>query len=636
MGRAMMNMLTEKRKKESKWNPDVLKNIAGISDKDIEEMKEHGAEDAIIFYELIDYYYKGGRLLDDDDMQYIYFEAPDSSETVFGVIERGNIQSISHRKLALAMMHYHEFGQFPRYLTVTARLHQILMRSLMSVIRDTTSSKANRDREFMILQRWPFSAVNHNAYGIHEAGYIPLITLMLAQKVTSVKKEAPRSTWSVAFFFRQDIAIQDTRLPSNVKNDIKAYYKSLDPNVTRAILSFGVLMGADYGGMSHVLNVLIVRSGADKKPFLTLLDRTWFDTGHNEYHQYYVNFMINIAKALGFSAPIRMALPRICRTWMTKHDGSLKDPDEDDDIWLKNDEIEVMGYLSPIVTHQGEWLSLAVQSRIQFEDDSSQALICPYHSAIFMLSCILEHWFDSDELIAIKEDTRRLIYQINQTILTSVLAGGFTLTPVAVQKALSDLSGPGSATANYVHVIDNLNSPPSQVYMWSIAHSRKALETQSKTSTVPDLDNDPTHTPDSSTPDDTDKAEIIAKFRTFEPKLVIRTLRQSPGTEENSDTTTFTWTTSKHSGYDYSKASSKSIRPLLEKLQEEAKNDTESKRIRDSDITDKKPKRIRDNDKTDKKPKKLRGGDNTFKAQLHILNERLEVLLLNNNSIPPS
>ena len=288
---------------------------------------------------------------------------------------------------------------------------------------------------------------------------------------------------------------------------------------------FGVKMGIGYGGMDHVLCALIVRE-KEKTPFITLLDNTWFDPRHNKYHKYYVDFMLEIANVLEFQEK-KLATPEACKKWVTELSIPTKTRSQRKETRIQNPYQDVTFLEIPNLPH--EWLKMSLNRPIQLRNVDSQALICPYHAALHILSCIYMETFDQNQLRDLTWDVHNLIDRINTEMLICVLAGCFTLTPVSVRKVLLEMQVPN---INAFHVIDNLKHPPSDVYMWSISHSK---------------------TLDQST-----------LFGRCVKKLNVNILGHYP---RNNNTTIFGWRESSHSDYEYT---SGSIKPLLINLHNEA------------------------------------------------------------------
>ena len=519
--------------------PDILliRKLMPISLQSLDKLLNHDKETFNVLCQIIDVHLGGTvtQTITEQLDEMTSLEESNSTQ-IFGALTKTTGTPTNYKAIARDICIYStmdtqlQYLKFLKYLSTIELLREISltfiltqvnwsrMQNYSTQVQGFVPAKLNEENT---LKSWPSSAIDHNKYGIHEAGYIPLIGLMVSQKVN--RNDDP--SWSIAFFIRRDIEIYQTPLDTNIRNDLKKYYSSLNQDVTRILMIFGVKMGIGYRGMDHVLCALIVRE-KEKTPFITLLDNTWFDPRHNEYHKYYVDFMLEIANVLEFQEK-KLATPEACKKWVTEPSIPTKTRSQRKETRIQNPYQDVTFLEIPNLPH--EWLKMSLNRPIQLRNVDSQALICPYHAALHILSCIYMETFDQNQLRDLTWDVHNLIDRINTEMLICVLAGCFTLTPVSVRKVLLEMQVPN---INAFHVIDNLKHPPSDVYMWSISHSK---------------------TLDQST-----------LFGRCVKKLNVNILGHYP---RNSNTTIFEWRESSHSDYEYT---SGSIKPLLINLHNEA------------------------------------------------------------------
>ena len=541
----------------------VIRKLMPISAQSLIELVDREKETFDILCQIISVHLGGTdvRTLDEKLADNMSFKDSKSIHA-FGSLTKTTGTETYHKDIARDIRMYYdvdtkyEYAMFNKYLFTIELLHEISLKSTLKQINRPSETQsptsltgfvqAKPDDE-TILTAWPSSIIDHHRYGIHEAGYIPLIGLMISHKVP----QSNDLSWSVAFFIRNDIQDLKTPLETNIRDDIKRYYDSLNEDATRILMIFGVKMGADYGGMYHVLCVLIVREQG-KTPFITLLDNTWHDPEHNEYHEYYVNLMIEISGLLKFTNKT-LAVPIGCKNWISKttttrstRRGSItQNPYKDVDF------LDIQS-----ISH--EWLREALTNPVQPGIVDSKALICPYHAALHILSCIKMETFDRKELRDLTWEVRYLIDQINTEMLICVLAGCFTLTPVSVRKALVKMNVSGIEA---FHVIDNSTCPPSDVYTWAISHSRTPLTTDKIMSDRTERIDEQEESDEEHTVPLKEEDEL---FGGFARQLNVNILGHYP---RNATTTIFEWSKSIHDNYNYT---SGSIQPLLEILHKEA------------------------------------------------------------------
>jgi len=303
------------------------------------------------------------------------------------------------------------------------------------------------------LKLWPSPVIKHRTYGMHEAAYIPLIQFMLSSERFAAE---PLTDWTVLFHVNNDLLITNP-FPSDFLLSLQKKMNEIGSEISKILIVVNIQLGSNYG-QGHVLTFLINRGNSMDTAFITILDRLWVQSDHREYNKIYIERMVQIIETLGILG-MKMALSGECLKWMNKKrrtllsQGLTVDSFFDDEKFIKHETLSL------------PWLSYILENEILLRHTKSEAMICPFDAALYIVSCIQASSIGTDyNMHSIFENVFNLTEKLNVELSISILSGYFILSPASVQRALCSLN----SMESMFYVIDCNKNTPSNTYAWAI------------------------------------------------------------------------------------------------------------------------------------------------------------------------
>ena len=329
------------------------------------------------------------------------------------------------------------------------RLHDFRINQILPGILDTTVNDS--------IKKWPSPAIRHRSYGMHEAAYVPLIHFMLSSEFRT-----PHSDWIVLFHVADDIHVYEP-FPDAFIQSLKKTYAEIDPRITKILLVLNVQMGDRYGGVGHVLTFLVSREPSHGGIFITILDILWIRTEHSEYNRHYIERMQQIADECIGEKSIGMVLSNACFSWIESKRSKLKRNGIDSsDLFkglnfIKHDTLGL------------KWLSFILSREFKLRKLQSNAMVCPFDAALFVVSCIQGRSLETEyELNSVAAKVENVIDKLNVELSISILSGYCLLSPASVQRVFYSMGW----SQSIFYAVDCMQNVPSNTYAWAVSSQK--------------------------------------------------------------------------------------------------------------------------------------------------------------------
>jgi hypothetical protein len=229
-------------------------------------------------------------------------------------------------------------------------------------------------------------------------------------------------------------------------------------------------MGPEMEDDGHVLCFFIAEING--RMLITIMDGLWLSANHGTYNRHYIDRLLQLQKSIATIprwTSINIVLSEACDQWLKVYETGVTIPT--DELFAhvqENDEITeaYVGMLfEPHTSYRSAWLSYMLTCPIRYDRAGSEALICPYAAALYVVGCIGEYipyftttkYFDASHIFLVSE-------KLNYEFAASILSGFCLLSPASVQSVL----GKNIESENQFLVIDDNAHPPWVTYAWAV------------------------------------------------------------------------------------------------------------------------------------------------------------------------